>query len=71
MWPDPITLTAAQVVAIYNSVETSRDLTAAHEACDTASHSFTDDDRGRVVRAMVAASSRVWVWRAPKCADCG
>jgi hypothetical protein len=70
MLPEPFTLTAAQVVAVYDAVETSEDLTAAHAVCDCASHSF-DGDRGRVIRAMVAATSRVWVGRAPKCADCG
>ena len=69
--PNPAPLTANQVVAIYNAVETHKDLTGAHEACDATSHTFNDDDRGRVARAMVAATSRVWVGRAPKCADCG
>ena len=71
MLPEPTALTAAQVVAIYDSVETGADLTAAHGACGTASHTFNDDDRGRVVRALVAATSRVWVGRTPKCTDCG
>ena len=69
--PEPFALTAAQVVAIYDAVETSEDLTAAHAVCDCSSHTFDDDDRGRVIRAMVAATSRVWVGRAPKCADFG
>jgi hypothetical protein len=69
--PNPAALTADQIVAVYTYVETSEDLTAAHAACDSASHTFNDDDRGRVARAMVAAISRIWIERAPKCADCG
>jgi hypothetical protein len=68
---EPFALTAAKVVAIYDGVETHEDLSAAHEACDCASHTFDDGDRGRVVRAMVAATRRICVGRAPKCADCG
>ena len=71
MLTEPSALTANQVVAIYDAVDTSEDLMAAQAVCDCASHSFDDDDRGRVVRALVAATSRVWVWRAPKCTDCG
>ena len=71
MLPEPAPLTADQVVAVYDAVETSEDLTAAHAACDGASHAFNDDDRGRVARAFIAATSRVWIGRTPKCADCG
>jgi hypothetical protein len=70
--PEPSAVLAAdQVVAIFDSVETSEDLTAAHAACDSASHTFNDDDRGRVARAFIAATSRVWIGRTPKCSDCG
>jgi hypothetical protein len=69
--PESAALTVDQVVAIYDGAETSADLTAAHAACDSASHTFNDHDRGRLVGAMVGAISRVSVWRAPKCAACG
>ena len=69
--PKPAALTVDQIVVIFDSVETSDDLTAAHAACDSASHTFDDDDRGRVAHAFIAATSRVWIGRTPKCADCG
>jgi hypothetical protein len=71
MLPEPFTLAAAQVVAVYDAVETSENLTAAHIECDRVCDTFNTGDRGRIVRAVVAATSRVLVWRAPKCADCG
>jgi hypothetical protein len=64
-------LTVDQLVAVYDSVETHEDLAAAHQACDGASRTFAEDDRGRVVRAMVAPTARVWVGRTPRCVDCG
>jgi hypothetical protein len=60
-----------QLVAIFDSVETREDYLAADRACDSAQHTLNDDERGRVVRSMVAAAGRALNWRAPKCADCG
>jgi hypothetical protein len=71
MLPEPTALTADQIVAIFDAVETAEVLTAAHAACDSTSHAFSDDDRGRVASAFIAATSRVWIGRTPKCSDCG
>jgi hypothetical protein len=67
--PQPTAFTVDQLVAIFDSVETREDYLAADRAC--AQHILNDDERGRVVRSMVAAAGRALTWRAPKCADCG
>jgi hypothetical protein len=67
-----VALTADQVVGAYNAVETQADMDAAHLVCDTAKHTFSDDDRARVIRAMIAALPRLKRWRTPTCCtECG
>jgi hypothetical protein len=65
--PQPATFAVDQLVAIFDSVETREDFLAAGRAC--AQHIL--NERGRVVRSMVAAAGRALTWRTPKCADCG
>jgi hypothetical protein len=69
--PQPSTFTVDQLVAIFNSVQTREDYLAADRAYESAQHILNDDERGRLVRSMVAAAGRALTWRAPKCADCG
>jgi len=61
--PATAPFTLEQAVALYDSCQTAEDLVAAHTVCDAVAHAFNNDDRGRVVRAFVAATSRVWVAR--------
>jgi hypothetical protein len=60
-----VALTADQVVTAYNSVQTQADMGAAYRLCDAAKKGFGEHDRTRVVRAMVAAVSRLKTWSSP------